>query len=178
MVQFQNTLEASWRRYLRSAVRLSAMTKGQKEVTIALLNLWLQHRKGPKGYIHPGRIKIAKKAGFTEKTVSRTMAVLRTAGVLCVRRRLHGEGRRPTEYTMDLLSLLELCGAEIPEWTPGVLVQIRNNAPANDAEMSHHSWTKCPTTGETKCPTATTSRMTPKTSPSADEPDTSDDGHE
>ena len=138
MVEFRSSIEGAWRRYLRSAVRHSAMTPGQKAVTTAILNLWLHHRNGPKGYIHPGRAKIAKAAKVTEKTVSRTMAVLRTAGVLRVRRRLHGEGQHPTEYTMGLVPMLELCGAEIPEWTEGELTEI----PIIDAKWRD----KCPTT--------------------------------
>lgn len=169
MIKFESSIEASWRRYLRSSVRLSAMTQGQKSVTLALLNLWLHHRKGSKGYIHPGRAKIAKKTKLTEKTVSRTMAVLRTAGVLQVRRRLHGEGQRPTEYTMDMLSMLELCGAEIPEWTPGRLVELRNEVAG---QMSHHLWSKCPATGGSKCPTVLNS---PRDCKNASEPNACDD---
>lgn len=161
MGKFQSSVEGAWRRYLRSAVRLSAMTQGQKAVTVALLNLWLHHRNGPKGYIHPGRAKLAKASRMTEKTVSRTLALLRTAGVLCVRKRLRGEGQRPTEYTFRVIPMLELCGAEIPEWNEGELVGVRIEWLTEKAkvvgQMSHHSSTKCPTTGETKCPTDTTS---------------------
>lgn len=165
MSEFKKSLEASWRRYLRFAVRHSNMTRGQKAVTVAILNLWLHHRNGPKSYIHPGRFKIAKVAEVTEKTVSRTMAVLRTAGVLRVRARLHGQGQRPTEYTMDVIALLELCGAEIPQAAPGELVEINSFRVWLAGQMSHHSKPKCPTTGETKCPTVLTDVRVVKSQP-------------
>jgi hypothetical protein len=158
MAEFQLTIEASWRRYLRYCVRRSAMTPGQRAVTLALLNLWLHHRKGDKGYIHPGRAKIAKATRYTEKTVSRAMAVLREAGALRARKRLHGEGQHPTEYTMDLLALLVLCGAEIPEWAPGKLVEFDGyTMPSGNevaGQVSHQNGRECPTTGDRKCPTA------------------------
>lgn len=190
MSQYRASIEASWRRYLRSAVRQSAMTRGQKSVTVAILNMWLHHRNGLKGYIHPGRAKIAKSANVTEKTVSRTMAVLRTSGVLCVRRRLHGEGQRPTEYTMMLGPMLELCGAEFPEWARGELVEMHNEKPRVSgkiaSQMSHHSWAKCPTTcmpnvsplvGQ-NVPQSTTNVWTDKNTSSAYAYHMRDDGHE
>jgi DNA-binding transcriptional ArsR family regulator len=101
---------------------------GQKAVTTVLLNMWLYHRNGAKGYINPGRAKIAKSTMVTEKTVSRTMAVLRDAGVLHVRRALHGEGGNSTEYTMDIAALMRMCGVEAPEIWDGELVEMSRSA--------------------------------------------------
>jgi hypothetical protein len=124
MSDFRKSIEASWRRYLRSAVHRSEMTPGQKAVTTVLLNMWLFHRNGPKGYINPGRGKIAKSCMVTEKTVSRTMALLRDAGALRVQRALRGEGGNKTEYTIHLPALMHLCGTVMPEIRDGELIEM------------------------------------------------------
>ena len=143
---FKAGIEAAWRRYLRAAVRQSGLTLGQKAVTVKVLDLWLHHRNGPKGYIHPGRAKIAKAAKVTEKTVSRTFKELRDFGVLRPVARLRGEGQKPTEYRMSTIALLELCCAEVPDWVAGELVEVAG-------QLGRKCPTKCPTTGGTKCPT-------------------------
>ena len=93
-------------------------------MTTAMLNMWLYHRHGPKGYINPGRAKLAKTTMVTQKTVSRAMALLRDAGAIQAKRALRGEGGNETEYTMDIPALLRLCGAETPEIRDGELVEM------------------------------------------------------
>lgn len=155
MFDFKKSLEASWRRCLRSAVNQSQMTRGQKAVTIAVLNLWMHHRND-KGYIYPGRRRLAKATGLTEKTVSRTLAMLRAADVLRVRARLRGEGQKPTEYTMATIPLLHFCGAKLPKWIEGELVQIYAKHPPMAVASAVSKKQECPTTGGKKCPTVLT----------------------
>lgn len=126
MSDFRKSREASWRRYLRSAVRQSAMTRAQKDVTLGVLNLWLHHRNGPKAVIHPGRERLAKDAKVSVRTVAATLKALRDAGVLKARKHAHGEGQKPTEYTMNTLALIVHCGGELPEWVAAELVQVAN----------------------------------------------------
>lgn len=91
---------------------------------MAVLNLWLHHRNGPKGVIHPGREKLARIAKTSVRTVAGTLGMLRNAGVLTVVARPNGEGQRPTEYTMSLSALCDLCGVERPKQADGDLVEI------------------------------------------------------
>lgn len=150
MTTFKASQEAAWRRYLREAVKASGLTKSERDVTLALLNLWLHHRNGPKKCIHPGRSVLAKKAGVSEKTVSRTLAALRDGNVLRVVSRLRGEGQKPTEYRLSTKWLLVFCGADLPEWMDADLVP---SAPQVVGHLAHHLGPECPTTGGTKCPT-------------------------
>ena len=156
MSDFRSSKEASLRRFLRSAVRQSSMTLSQKEVATPLLNLWLQHRNGRKGIIHPGRERLAKTAQVSVRTVAITLRILRDAGVLKVHARPHGEGQRPTEYTMDLVALIAFCGAAIPKWIEGELTKIENEKPPTENEKRTLRSRKLHTTGVQKMHTAIT----------------------
>ena len=109
---------------LRQAIADSGLTRGQKAVTTKIVDLWLHHRNGPKGYIHPGREKLAKTAKVSIRTVATTLAELRAAGVLKVVARPKGEGQRPTEYRLSTRKLLHLCGVDEPEWMAGELTEV------------------------------------------------------
>jgi hypothetical protein len=102
------------------------MTPGQKSVVIQILNLWLHHRNGVNGIIHPGRERLAKVGRVSVRTVAATLKMLRDASVLKVTARPYGEGQKPTEYTMNTISLLVLCGAELPKWIEGELTEMQN----------------------------------------------------
>jgi hypothetical protein len=134
MSEFRKSVEASLRRYLRSAVRQSAMSRAQKDVTMGLLNLWLHHRHGRKGYIHPGRERLARNAKVSVRTVAGTLKALRDAGVLKVRKYGHGEGQNPTEYTMNTLALITFCGGDLPAWVAAELVEVNNKKGPSENE--------------------------------------------
>lgn len=136
IVDFRKSAEFARRLMLRQAINKSQMTRSQKAIVTALLNLWLHHRNGKHGYIHPGREKIAKTVRASVRTVARAFKELRVGGVLIVHGRPNGEGQSPTEYTMDLVALLLFCGAKIPKWAEGTLVPI---TPSEDIENEKRS---------------------------------------
>jgi hypothetical protein len=150
MSDFRKSREASWRRYLRSAVRQSAMSRAQKDVTMGVLNLWLHHRNGLKGVIHPGRERLAKGAKVSVRTVASTLKALRDAGVLKASKHAYGEGQKPTEYTMNTLALIVHCGGELPEWVAAELVQVANKPTPGENEKRTLRNGKLHTTGVQK----------------------------
>lgn len=110
MTSFKDSQEAAFRRLVRGAIRKSEMTKSERDVTLAFVNHWLHHRNGKKAFVHPGREQIAKKAKVTVKTVSRTLAMLRAAGVLVPLKHLNGGKGKATEYRVNISALMVLCG--------------------------------------------------------------------
>lgn len=106
---FADSQEASFRRLIRDAIRKGPFTKSERDVTLAFVNHWFHHRNGSKRVIHPGRDKLAKKAGVTIKTVSRCLDVLRHYGAIEATACLHGLHGKATEYTVDVVRLLALC---------------------------------------------------------------------
>ena len=58
-MSFRHSNEAAFRRAVRDAIRQSALSKSEQAVTLALANLWFHHK--PKGEMHPGRAKIARR---------------------------------------------------------------------------------------------------------------------
>lgn len=128
MTAFKDSHEAAFRRVIREAVRKSSdFTKSERDVTLAIVNQWFHHKA--KGKIFPGRAKLAKRAKVTEKTVSRTLAKLRSAGVLIPLTTLKGNRYRATEYRVDLVALLTFCGCD---WVD----IFRSNVPSRMSEMS------------------------------------------
>ena len=109
-IQFKDSQEAAFRRMVRDAVRKGPFTLGQKEITLALVNLWFHHRNGPDGFIHPGREKLARKTKLSIRLVADTLAMLRAAGVLHVVSHGKGGWGTSTRYKMNLVALLTLCG--------------------------------------------------------------------
>lgn len=134
MSGFKDSQEANFRRMVRQAVRKGDFTKGERDVTLAVINMWFHHKGGPKPYIHPGREKIAKKAGVTVKTVSRCLSMLRSAGVLVAVNGLSGGGKIATKYTVNVWSLMTLCGCD---WVDEFMRGRGKNVPLSSAEMSH-----------------------------------------
>jgi hypothetical protein len=135
-MSFRDSNEAAFRRLVRAAIRKSEMTRGEQAVTLVLANLWFHHRNGPEGVIRPGRERIGRAAGVSIKTVTRTLAKLRSAGCLIAVSHDKG-GRAATRYRLRLLPLLVLCGANLPSWVDGELAPMRaGNVPLSEAEMS------------------------------------------
>jgi hypothetical protein len=106
---FADSQEATFRRLIRDAIRKGPFTKSERDVTLAFINHWFRHRNGSKRVIHPGREKLAKKAGVAIKTVSRCLDVLRHYGAIEATACLDGLHGKATEYTVDVVRLLALC---------------------------------------------------------------------
>lgn len=130
LTSFKDSQEAAFRRIVRDAVRKGPFTKGERDVTLALVNHWFHHKSNGTGIIHPGRGKLAKKAGVTEKTVSRLLKRLREAGVISAQGHLKGNRYKATEYEVDETALLIFCGCT---WAQ----KMTRNVPSKNAEMSH-----------------------------------------
>lgn len=147
---FKDSHETAYRRLMRGAVRKGLLTKGERDVTMALLNVWFHHRNGPKKFIHPSRAAIAKKAGVSEKTVSRTLYLLRSCGALIVMSDLRGGHHRATRYRFDDLALLVMCGLDIEVFNAAMTgknaITYRDICPAKNRQ---NTGTKCPTVYKT-----------------------------
>lgn len=139
---FRDSHEAAYRRLMRWWVRKAPFTKAERDVTLALLNVWFHHRNGPKKYIHPSRRKIAKTAGVSVKTVSRALDTLRMGGALVVMSDTKGGRNTATRYRFDDLSLLAMCGVDIPEIVAAMTPIKRDICPGKNGQKSG---TKCPT---------------------------------
>lgn len=127
---FEKSQEAAFRRLVRQAIRKGPFTKSERDITLALFNHWFHHKNGPKSYIHPGRKKLAKKAGVTEKTVSRCLSMLRVSGVIRPLGPLKGNRYKATEYAVDPYALFVLCGCD---WVDHFV----RNVPSRMPGMSH-----------------------------------------
>jgi len=94
--------------YLRRIVRRNAgglLTNSEVKVLVSLVNLWLHHRNGPKGFIHPGRKVLAKKAGVKVITVARALDVFRKLGLVSAVKHIKGGNGRATQYTVNTVEI-------------------------------------------------------------------------
>lgn len=125
--EFSRSIEMAYRRMVRASVRACPdLTNGDREVLVAMLNLWWHY--GGARPIYPGVARLAKKTGVTERTVKRALAKLRAAGVVDVASHASG-GKGATRYAIDEVSVLILCDAK--------LVSIwEQNVPRLNAQMS------------------------------------------
>lgn len=112
---FSKSREFTYRRLMRDYVRKGPFTKAERDVTLAILNVWLTHRNGPKTYIHPSRYALAKKAGVSVRTVASVLSILRTGGALVVISNTKGGRNTATRYRIDDLCLLEMCGLDLSQ---------------------------------------------------------------
>lgn len=131
---FRDSQEATFRRMMREQIRKGPFTKGQRDVVLAFINHWFHHRNSKDGMVHPGRKKIAKKAGVTIKTVSRVLELLRHYGVIVAVDHLNGLRGNATLYSVSPIHLTALCSLSKDEirYTVGHLSQPKGG-------------TKCPT---------------------------------
>jgi len=100
---------------LRAALRKvdrDILTEKQIAVTMKMLNLWLHHKSGKKGYIHPSRDFVCKAARCVPMTVSRTFAVLRAAGILIPVSGIKGGQAFATRYRFNVMAMLRFVGAD------------------------------------------------------------------
>lgn len=133
---FRDSQEFALRKAVRDAVKGAAarhiFTKSERDITLVLVNMWFHHRNGPKGYIHPGRERIAKRANVSVWTVAKCLALLRETKALRVVGHARGEGQRPTQYLLDISALLDMCECGLPDVHPGVLSHFLA------CEITHH----------------------------------------
>jgi len=107
---FRDSQEAKFRTETRRFIRKGPFTKSQRDVVLAFVNHWFANRRKKDGVVHPGREKLAKKAGVSVNTVKRTLALLRATGAIRAEAHLGGLEGNATEYTVDMAALIALCG--------------------------------------------------------------------
>lgn len=119
---FRDTQEATFRRVQRDKVRKSNLTRTEKEIALSFLNHWFVHRH--KGAVHPGRKRLVKQSKASMRTVNRTLAILRSFGVIRPVAFDKGNCRdgfgKATEYDCDVQRLGVF--ADVPK---GALVEWR-----------------------------------------------------
>lgn len=137
---YKDSAEAAARKVVRDMIRKAGFSRSEREVILAVVNLWFYHKNGLKGYIHPGRKLLAKRADVSIRTVATTLGKLRDAGVLQAIANRKGEGQKPTHYTVDLIALFEACGHEFPKELEGNLVPVFSgtNCTPLYSEIAHH----------------------------------------
>jgi hypothetical protein len=139
--KFRDSIEWQMRNLLRKALRGAPMSADQRNIAEKFLNLWIYYRNGPRRYIQPGMAKIAKCTMTSLRTVTRTTAVLREAGVMNAVGTPAG-GKVNARYTMDVDALLMFCGYEAPMLVKGELLLVSSSkdgkmAPKSSAKLAH-----------------------------------------
>ena len=134
MSDFSKSQEASFRRQIRRSIRKGPFTRGQCEVALAFFNHWFHHRTSSKGVVHPGRKKLAKRAGASVRTVARTLDLMRRYGVIDATAHLHGLHGNATEYKVSIPHLFDLCGKTKDEIR---INGVPNGTGAGRAKMAH-----------------------------------------
>ena len=133
---FSDTREAEFRRVLRRTIRKGPFTKSEREVVLAFINHWLQHRNSTKGVVHPGRKKLAKRAKVCVRTVAGTFKLLRQHGAIIPMAHLHGLRGNATEYTVDVIALTELCAKKKADLA---VSGVQNIPSSGRAKIAHRS---------------------------------------
>lgn len=109
--EFRVSSEQAYRRLVREFVRKGPFTKSERDVTLALLNLWFHWRA--KGVIRPTRGILAKKADVSVRTVASTISRLRDSRILVPLSSGSGGRSKATDYRLSEYRLLEFCGADL-----------------------------------------------------------------
>lgn len=131
--------------YLRRIIRRNrgkVLTNSEIKVLVALVNLWLYHRNGPKGYIHPGREELAKKTAVHSKTVSRSLDKFRSLGIAVPLKHLSGGNGRSTQYRIDTAAIEAVFAPSNVVPIDGTLIPFRGTVEG----------AKCPTTQSENVP--------------------------
>lgn len=141
MTAFKDSQEAAYRRLMRNAVRRGGFSKSERDVCLAIVNLWLHHKNGPKAYIHPSRKSIARKAEVSVRTVATVFALLRETGVLVPISRIKGGRGFATRYKLDELALFQLCGLDMDQiiaaMTPVKRAKLHGNERPESVQKLH-----------------------------------------
>ena len=131
---FEDSQEAAFRRLVRQSVRKGPFTKGERDVVLAFVNHWMHHRKKAGGIVHPGREKLAKRAGVSIRTVASVLDMLRKTGVIEAVAHLNGLYGNATEYSLSTVHLFELCQAKK---TAKARNGVQNCTTSGCAEIAH-----------------------------------------
>jgi hypothetical protein len=131
---FEDSQEAAFRRLVRQSVRKGPFTKGERDVVLAFVNHWMHHRKKSGGVVHPGREKLAKRAGVSVRTVASVLEMLRQSGAIEAVAHLHGLYGNATEYTVSTVHLFELCAGKKPA---KARIGVQNCTTVGCAEIAH-----------------------------------------
>lgn len=125
--KFKDSQEAAFRRLVREQIRKGPFTKGQRDALLAFINHWFHHRNSKGGMVHPGRKKIANKAGVTIKTVSRLFEILRHYRVITAEAHLNGLHGNATLYSVSTVHLYALCSVSKADFrnTVGQMSQLK-----------------------------------------------------
>lgn len=127
-VDFAKSRRAEEQRYIRRVIRRihrDKLTKSQRDVLMVLVNTWFYHEAGPRGYIHLGTSKIAKKAGCAQITVKRALTVFRDLGIIRAVAYLKGGTGKATQYRVATFRILELYDPHGVAEREGQLVPIK-----------------------------------------------------
>jgi hypothetical protein len=140
---FKNSPEYAFRRLIRAVISKNLdLTATQRLILRKMCDDWFYHKSGPKGFIHPGRKRLAKHACCKIVTVARALDKFRKLGLIRVVGHSHGQGQKPTEYIINEGRILEYCGIEIPETITGTLVRFPQNDTPNDTPLAYQNDTQ------------------------------------
>jgi hypothetical protein len=110
--------------YTRRIIRRSDFTRAERDILIALTNLWFHHRNGRKGFIHPGRNMLAKKAKASIRTVASALALFRDLDFLTAQRYASGGTGCATQYTVSIRAIWDFIDPDNVQMMPGELEKI------------------------------------------------------
>lgn len=130
---------AAERRDMRRIIRGLPLSKNDAEILQYLVNLWFVHRNA-KGYIHPGREKVAKKTRVSVRTVARAFEKFRRLGYIQAIRFILG-GRHSTRYVVDFRAIVS--AASNVKVAPGILAEIEYPDPLVRATRAENADKPC-----------------------------------
>lgn len=136
MTTFKDSQEAAFRRVIRQCIRRGPFTRSEREVVLAFINHWFHHRNSTKGVVHPGRKKLAKRAGVSIRTVASVLETLRSHGVIDPIANLYGLHGKATEYTVNTIALTVLCDKKKEDLAYN---GVQNCTGAGSAKIAHRS---------------------------------------
>lgn len=113
------------RRDARRRVGKLPLTKSQRDILMALVNLWFAHRY-KSGSIHPGRDLLAKKSKVKSvKTVSRALSLFCDKGWIEAVAYQKGGTGKATHYRVKLEAIQEASEPCTVQSAPGILIPFR-----------------------------------------------------
>lgn len=124
MSVYAGSPEAAFRRFVRQSIRKAPITRSDRDILTSLANFWFHHEGNGRGYIHPGREKLAARARVSIVTVARCLQKLRDAGVIAIVSHPNGGWGTATRYKVNITQLLRFCGHKFPDEMAGELASI------------------------------------------------------
>lgn len=113
------------RRDARRRVGKLPLTKSERDILMAVVNLWFAHRYKA-GFIHPGRERLAKKAKVKSvKTVTRALARFCHMGFIEAGAYPKGGTGKATHYRVNLEAIQNAAEPCTVQTAPGILIPFR-----------------------------------------------------